>query len=115
MKLIELTPVWEWEHHKDIPLTPEQYEIFCHGYCADWEFRYEPITLGDGWHYIYRSGHLLKKFRYQYCDDGLYHLKEHFTTQNEKGRNLLEEIFIFGYFEPSLKEVITWKPQCYEE
>lgn len=107
MKLIDLNPVWEQEQHKDIPMTLEQYRTFCKGYCADWECRYEPITLGDGWHYIYRSGWLVKKIRYQIGNDGLYHLVEHFTTEKEIGRDLLEEILIHGYFEPSLRELIN--------
>jgi len=111
MILYDLHPVWQAEQHKDIPMTPEQYQTFCKGYNADWECRYEPISLGDGWHYIYRSGYLLKKFRYQLCDDGLYHLKEHFTTEKEKGRNLLEEVLLDGYFEPRLTDIITWTPQ----
>jgi len=58
MYLEETNPTWQWEQHKDIPMTPEQYHIFCKGYQADWEWRYDTITLGDGWHYIYRSGWL---------------------------------------------------------
>lgn len=111
MELIETNPVWEIEKMHDIPLTKEQYETFCKGYRADWECRYEPISLGNNWHYIYRSGFLVKKFRYQLCDDGLYHLKENYTTNAEKGRNLLEEILLHGYFEPRLNHVITWIPQ----
>lgn len=99
MLLEELTPNWQWENVPDEPLTPEQYKVFCRGYCADWECRYEPISLGDGWHYIYRSGWLLKKFRYQLREDGLYHIEEHYTTAKEKGRNLLHEILIEGYWE----------------
>lgn len=111
MTLIETSPTWIWEKHKDIPMTPEQYETFCKGYVGDWDCRYEPISLGDGWHYIYRSGYLVKKFRYQLCDDGIYHLKEHFTTEKEKGRNLLEEILLEGRFVPQLRDIITWTPQ----
>lgn len=106
MKLEDLNPVWEWEQHKDIPMTPDQYRTFCKGYCADWECRYEPISLGDGWHYIYRSGHLLKKFRYQMERDGYFHLVEHFTTDKEKGNDLLFEILVHGYFEPTLRDVV---------
>ena len=107
MKLIETSPTWIWEKHKDIPMTPEQYETFCKGYVADWECRYEPISLGDGWHYIYRSGYLVKKFRYELCDDGMYHLQEHLTTDKEKGRDLLLEILLEGYFEPSLRDIVS--------
>lgn len=107
MKLENLNPVWEWEQHKDIPMTPDQYRTFCKGYCADWECRYEPISLGDGWHYIYRSGWLVKKFRYQIEEDGLFHLVEHFTlADKEKGRDLLFEILVHGYFEPTLRELV---------
>lgn len=107
MKLEDLNPVWEWEQHRDIPMTPDQYRTFCRGYCADWECQYEPISLGDGWHYIYRSGHLLKKFRYQMERDGYFHLVEHFTIDGIKGNDLLFEILVDGYFEPTLRELAS--------
>lgn len=106
MELFEI-PVWEKEEIHDVPLTRDEYDIFCHGYQPDWNCRYEPLSLGDGWHYIYRSGYLLKKFRYQLCNDGLYHLKEHYSTYKEKGRNLLQQILVEGCFKPALDNVIN--------
>ena len=47
----------------DFPLTEKQYRIFCHGFNADWDHRYESISV-DGWHYVYRSGVWLEKIRY---------------------------------------------------
>lgn len=105
MVLEDINPEWLLEEIDDIPLNIKQYDIFCRGYSADWECRYEPISLGDGWHYIYRSGYLLKKFRYQIEEDGMYHIKEHYTTEKGKGLNLLQEIMRHGYFEPHLSDV----------
>jgi len=101
MILEEINPIWQWEQHKDIPMMPEQYQTFCKGYTPSWECRYEPISLGDGC----RSGFLVKKFRYELGDDGLYHLKEHFTTEKEKDRDILHTILIEGDFNPSLMNI----------
>lgn len=70
----------------------------------DWECRYAPFYY-EGWIYIIRSGFWLKKLRFDKKSDGLYHLEEHYTTRAEAGRNLLDEVLIEGYFQPSLKEV----------
>lgn len=106
MILKDLNPVWEREEHRDIPMTPDQYSTFCRGYCAAWEVLYEPISLGDGWHYIYGSDCLVKKFHYQMGLDGIFHLVEHYTTEKERGKDLLSKILMEGYFEPTLREVL---------
>lgn len=96
--------LWENEDINDIPLTEEQYNTFLKGYAPDWECRYAPFFYND-WLYITRSGFWVKKFQYRKSLDGLYHISEHYTTDKEIGRNLLLEILIEGYFEPTLRDV----------
>lgn len=96
---------WKQEDVPEVVLTEKQYETFVQGYVPDWECRYAPF-LYKGWIYITRSGFWLKKFRFEKRGDGLFHLSEHQTTDKEAGRNLLQEILIEGYFEPSLREVV---------
>ena len=56
----------------------------------------------NGYFYISRSGFWVKKFKYVKQEDGLWHMTEHYTTEKEKGRDLLEELFWQGYFEPRI-------------
>lgn len=67
----------------DYPLTEQQYRRFVKGFVADWEQRYETISV-DGWHYIYRSGTWLEKFRYVKQKDCLYQeLEKHIKSRNK--------------------------------
>ena len=95
---------WQSEPIPGLTLTDEQYQTFLRGFAPDWECRYAPFYY-EGWIYIVRSGFWLKKLRFDKERDGLYHLVEHYTTRAEAGRNLLGEVLIEGYFQPSLKEV----------
>lgn len=101
LREIQDSPLWEREDIPDIPLTQEQMISLVKGYSPGWECRYAPYMLG-GWFYITRSGGWLKKFRYKLGEDGYYHLTDNYTTEKEKGRNLLMEILIEGYFEPRI-------------
>ena len=101
LKDIQDSPLWQPEEVPDIPLTEEQMLAFVKGYGPDFDCRYAPFLLG-GWFYITRSGHWLKKFKYTKGADGFYHVSDHFTTEKEKGRNLLMEIIMEGYFEPRI-------------
>lgn len=99
----EVAPIWalRWQNEltPDIPLTQEQYETFCRGYGPDMECRFAPVKVGD-YHYIVRSGHWLKKYRYEKAPDGLYHLVESYTSEMGAGRNLLIYCISYGYFRP---------------
>lgn len=98
---IENSPLWQKEEVPDIPLSEEQMITFVKGYAPDFDCRYAPFLLG-GWFYITRSGYWLKKFKYKLRKDGLYHITEHYTTEKEKGRNLLMEVIMEGYFQPRI-------------
>ena len=98
---IQDSPLWEREDIPDIPLTEEQMCSFVRGYAPDFDCRYAPYMLG-GWFYITRSGYWLKKLKYKKGTDGYYHVTDHYTTQKEKGRNLLAEIIAEGYFAPRI-------------
>ena len=101
LKEIQDSPLWEREDVPDVPLTEEQMVAFVKGYGPDFECRYAPYMLG-GWFYITRSGHWLKKFKYQKGNDGHYHVQDHYTVPKVKGDNLLAQIIIEGYFEPRI-------------
>ena len=101
LKEIEDNPLWEREDFPDIPLTEEQMCSFVRGYAPDFDCRYAPYMLG-GWFYITRSGYWLKKLKYTKGPDGYYHVTEYYTTQKEKGRDLLAEIIAEGYFQPRI-------------
>jgi hypothetical protein len=92
---------WQNEKIQDIPLTEEQMLLFAKGYEPDFNCRYAPYMF-EGWFYITRSGEKLKKLKYVKGTDGYYHITEHYTTEKEKGRNLLMEIIVQGYFEPRI-------------
>ncbi|MEG1644069.1 MAG: hypothetical protein RR293_08005, partial [Bacteroidales bacterium] len=98
---IENSPEWEREETIGEPLNNWQYKSFLQGYTPSWDFRYAPRNMGI-WHYITRSGHFVKKFRYELKDDGLYHVIEHYTSDKEKGRDLLLEMLHEGYFNPPI-------------
>lgn len=98
---IQNSPYWEREDIPDIPLTEEQMIPLIKGYDPDWDSRYAPFFLG-GWFYITRSGHWLKKFKYTKGKDGYYHVTEHYTTEHDKGQNLLMQILYEGYFQPRI-------------
>ena len=88
----------------DFPLTEKQYRIFCHGFNADWDHRYESISV-DGWHYVYRSGVWLEKIRYVKQKDGMYHITEHYvkdTKESGPGQTWLEEVLFHGAWEEPL-------------
>ena len=98
---IQDSPLWQVETIPDIPLTEEQMVAFTKGYSPDWDCRYAPYLLG-GWYYITRSGYWVKKFKYKKGSDGMYHVMEHYTTEKEKGRNLLMLVIFEGYFQPRI-------------
>lgn len=76
---------------------------FVRGYAPDFDCRYAPFLLG-GWFYITRSGYWLKKFRYKKRKDGFYHVTENYTTEKEKGRNLLMQVLCEGNFAPRIMD-----------
>ena len=98
---IENSEEWFIHEIEDKPLNDCQYDSLLKGYQPDFDCRYAPIFL-NGYFYITRSGYWVKKFKYQKQLDGLYHITEHYTTSKEGDRDLLEEIYIFGYFSPRI-------------
>lgn len=98
---IQDSELWESERFNDIPLTKEQMISFIHGYAPDFDCRYAPYLI-NGWFYIARSNHWVKKFKYKIKADGLYHVVSMYTTDKEKGRDLLAEIICSGYFRPAI-------------
>lgn len=100
---IQNHPLWEPEEIPDIPLTEDQMIAFVKGYDPDWDCRYAPFLLG-GWLYITRSGHWLKKFKYQKGPDYFYHITEHYTTEKGKGQNLLAQVLIEGHFGDEMRD-----------
>lgn len=94
------------EQIDDIPLTPFEYDTLCKGFEPDWEARYS-ILFVDGFHFVYRSGYWLKKIKYVLCPDGLFHIKEHYTTSKCKGENIFRDhVLSEGYFKPRLGAVV---------
>ena len=95
---------WKPERVPELIFTEGQYKTFVRGYTPDWECRYAPCQYKE-WLYIIRSGHWLKKFRFEKQNDGFFHLAEHYTTEKEAGRNLIQEILIKGYYGAPLEKV----------
>jgi len=65
----------------DKKLDEESYRSFLKSYGPDWDMRFG-VYYEDGWHYVYRSNFLLKKFKFQKQDDGFYHVIESYTTES---------------------------------
>jgi hypothetical protein len=80
---------WTLSEHEDVALDETSYRSFLKGYAPDWDMRFG-VYYEDGWHYIYRSHYLLKKFRFEKRDDGLYHLAEYYDSEKEVEGGLLE-------------------------
>ena len=83
----------------DKTLDEESYRSFLKSYGPDWDMRFG-VYYEDGWHYVYRSNYLLKKFKFQKQDDGLYHVIESYTTEHGSYADLIEEVLWQGYFKP---------------
>jgi len=93
---------WTLSAHEDVVLDEVSYRSFLKGYVPDWDMRFG-VYYEDGWHYIYRSHYLLKKFRFEKREDGLYHLGEYYDSEKEVGEDLLLTVLIEGYFDEGLK------------
>ncbi len=83
----------------DKTLDEESYRSFLKSYGPDWDMRFS-VYYEDGWHYVYRSNFLLKKFKFQKQNDGLYHVIETCTTEHGSYADLIEEVLRQGYFKP---------------
>lgn len=101
LKEIEHSQAWQKEEIPDFPLDEQQMATMVKGYTPGWECRYAPYHLG-GWIYLTRSGHWLKKIKYEKGFDGYYHIVDSYTTEHEKGRNLLVQVISEGDFSPSI-------------
>ena len=84
---------WTLSKHEDVVLDEASYQTFLKGYAPDWDMRFG-VYYEDGWHYIYRSHYLLKKFRFEKKDDGLYHLGEYYDSEKEVEEDLLRMVYI---------------------
>ncbi len=81
----------------DKTLDEKSYRSFLKSYGPDWDMRFG-VYYEDGWHYIYRSNFLVKKFKFQIQNDGLYHLIESYSTQREVEYDIIEDVLWHGYF-----------------
>lgn len=90
---------WMKTETKNKMLNEESYLSFLKSYQPDWEMRYG-VYYEDGWHYVYRSNYLLKKFKFHKQPDGFFHLTETYTTDHENQLDLIEEVLTYGYFSP---------------
>lgn len=100
----ESATIWgeeQWIETKldDKKLDEESYRSFLKSYPPDWDMRFG-VYYENGWHYVYRSNYLLKKFKFQKQNDGLYHLIESYTTKHGNYADLIEEVLWQGYFKP---------------
>jgi len=90
---------WIKTNLDDKCLSPESFRSFLKSYGPDWDMRFG-VYYEDGWHYVYRSYYLLKKFKFQELNDGLYHLIESYATEKENHTDLIEEVLWCPYFKP---------------
>jgi ADP-ribosylglycohydrolase len=90
---------WIKTNLDDKKLDEESYRSFLKSYGPDWDMRFG-VYYEDGWHYVYRSNFLLKKFKFQKQDDGFYHVIESYTTEKGDYADLIEEVLWQGYFKP---------------
>lgn len=88
---------WIKTNLDDKKLDEESYRSFLKSYSPDWDMR-SGVYYENGWHYLYRSNCLQKKFKFQKQDDGLYHIIESYTVEHEKQLDLIEEVLWQGYF-----------------
>lgn len=98
----DCTTIWgeeKWLRTKldDKKLDEASYLSFLKSFAPDYDSRYG-VYYEDGWHYIYRTYHLLKKFKFQKMTDGFYHITESYTTEKGSFDDLIEEVLVHGYF-----------------
>lgn len=90
-------PGWEEEEVKDYKLDDQQYAALRKGFAPGWDDRYATF-YHRGWFYVYRSGHVLKKFKYQKNNDGMWEMTHLYTTAKTKDNrdfhfDLMREVF----------------------
>lgn len=90
-------PGWESEEVKDFKLDDQQYAALRKGFAPGWDDRYATY-YHRGWFYVYRSGHVLKKFKYQKNSDGMWEMTHLYTTAKTKDNrdfhfDLMREVF----------------------
>lgn len=90
-------PGWEEEEMKDFKLDDQQYSALRKGFAPGWDDRYATY-YHRGWFYVYRSGHVLKKFKYQKNSDGMWEMTHLYTTAKTKDNrdfqfDLMREVF----------------------
>ena len=88
---------WIMTNLDDKKLNEESYRSFLKSYGPDWDMRFG-VYYEDGWHYVYRSNYLLKKFKFQKQEDGMYHMIDSYTTEHGSYADLIEEVLGQGYF-----------------
>lgn len=87
-------PGWEPESIKEYALSDMQFFDLRGGYIPHWDERYG-VYYSQGWLYIFRSGHIFKKFRYEERAGGIWIMKEMFTTAKFKefGFDIWDDIY----------------------
>lgn len=83
---------------RDVVLTKEQFEAMKKGYQPDFDCRYSVYFRSPNF-YMYRSGHILMKYRYRKLEDGLYHMTALYRTNKMEDAANLREILYYGYWD----------------
>ena len=92
---------WERERAIKVSWNDEQRRALRKGYHPDWDCRYATFHRRGNF-YVYRSGHILKKFSIDYGSDGFWHITKQYTTAKESIDNLMTEVIYGGYWEVPL-------------
>lgn len=71
------------------------------GYNPDMDFKFATFHRRGNF-YVYRSSHILKKFRVKRGHDGLWLITKIFTTAKECTERLMGEVINYGYWEVPL-------------
>ena len=89
---------WEQERTTKVAWDHRQWLALCHGYNPDMDFRFATFHRRGNF-YMYRSGHILKKFHVKRRNDGFWHITSQHTTAKEGIDLLMNEVITCGYWE----------------
>lgn len=92
---------WQHERITKVSWNAEQYNALRKGYLPDWDMRYATFHRRGNF-YVYRSGHILKKFHVMRGADGFWHITSQYTTAKEGMELLMNEVITCGYWETPL-------------
>jgi|GEM_PF-6352272 len=91
-------PEWKPERINKVYWNVDQYNALRKGYLPDWDMRYATFHRRGNF-YVYRSGHILKKFHVRRGADGFWHITSQYTTAKEGIEFLMGEVINSGYWE----------------